>query len=205
MISFKNKKVIIFDLDGTIVKLDADWRQLKMLIADHYTRVYKGENCEFDHVSACLDYVVEKNDEQELNNFFKIIEDYEMKNINSNRDIEETIFFINNLELFGVNLGTKLAIYSLNTRKAITTSLRLAKILEKFDLIVGREDIRKWKPNPNGLLKIQEHFNVKKEEMIYFGDLQKDIKTGNNAGVETYLIEAIINLVHEKERDMRNS
>ncbi len=41
--------------------------------------------------------------------------------------------------------------------------------------------------------------------MIYFGDLQKDIITGNNAGVETYLIEVIINLVHEKERDMRNS
>ena len=202
MISFKNKKVIVLDLDGTIVDLAADWHHLKQLLSDRYTKIY-GEDCEFKHISACLDYIVEKEDERELENFFEIIQHYEMKNINDNKEIKETIFFINNLELFGVPKSIKLAIFSLNTRKTIETSLKLAKIYHKFDYIVGREDIRKWKPNPDGLIKIQEHFGINKSEMIYFGDLKKDLKTGENAGIQSYLIDEIINLVHKKKEEMK--
>jgi HAD superfamily hydrolase (TIGR01549 family) len=202
MISFKNKKIIVLDLDGTIVDLAADWHNLKQILSDRYTKIY-GETCEFKHISACLDYIVEKEDEKELKNFFKIMEEYEMSNIDENKEIQESIFFINNLELFGVPKEIKLAIYSLNTRKAIINSLTLAKIYNKFDFIIGREDIRKWKPNPEGLLRIKEYFGVKKSEMIYFGDLQKDVETGKNAGIESYLIDEIINLVNKKRAEMK--
>jgi HAD superfamily hydrolase (TIGR01549 family) len=126
-----------------------------------------------------------------------------MRNIDENKEIRETIFFINNLELFGVPKEIKLAIFSLNTRKTIINSLTLAKINNKFDYIIGREDIRKWKPNPDGLLRIRDHYGIKKNEMIYFGDLQKDLKTGKNAGIESYLIDEIINLVHKKRAEMK--
>jgi beta-phosphoglucomutase-like phosphatase (HAD superfamily) len=199
MISFKNKKVIVFDLDGTIVKLAVDWGYIKRKMSERYSKIY-GEKCEFKHISGCLDYVVEKNDERELKNFFKILEDYELKNINNNKKIEETIFFINHLNLFNVPKDAKLAIFSLNTRKTIIKSLKLAKIYDKFDYIVGREDIRKWKPNPDGLQKIKEYFGVSNKDMIYFGDLQKDIQTGNNAGVQSHLIEEIIEIVQKKKQ-----
>ena len=198
MISFTHKKVIVFDLDGTIVKLLTDWNHLKKILAERYSKIYR-ETCEFDHITACLDHVVEKNDEVELNNFFKIIQDYEMKNIKNNQIIEETIFFIRNLELFGISKDTKLAIFSLNTRKVIIESLKLANINDKFDFIIGREDIRKWKPNPEGLLIIKEHYKLRSEEIVYFGDLEKDIITGNNAGIESHLINDLINLVNEKK------
>ena len=204
MISFKNKKVIVLDLDGTIVDLAADWHNLKQILSDRYKIVY-GESCKFKHISACLDYIVEKEDEKELKNFFKIIEEYEMRNIDENKEIRETIFFIDNLELFGVPKDTKLAIFSLNTRKTIINSLTLAKIYNKFDYIIGREDIRKWKPNPDGLLRIRDHYGIKKNEMIYFGDLQKDLKTGKNAGIESYLIDEIINLVYKKRAEMKKT
>ena len=58
MISFKNKKVIVFDLDGTIVKLSVDWGNLNRLLNNRYNDVY-GENYEFVHISACLDHVVD--------------------------------------------------------------------------------------------------------------------------------------------------
>ena len=200
MISFKKKKVIVFDLDGTVVDLEADWHHIKKALSDRYFKIY-GEKCEFKHISGCLDYVVEKEDDQELNNFFKVLEDFEMRNIKDNKEVEESIYFINNLKMFGVPKETKLAIFSLNTRKAIITSLKMARIYDKFDYIVGREDIRKWKPSPDGLLKIMEYFGVYKEDMIYFGDLQKDIITGNNAGVESYLVEELISMVKKKRQE----
>ncbi len=199
-ISFENKRIIIFDLDGTIVHLDIDWQHLKMLLCKRYAKLYEGEKCEFEHISACLSHVVKKNDEIELSNFFDMILDYEMKNIRNNKEVEESVFFINHLELFGVKKETKLAILSLNMRETIMTTLKLANLTQRFDLIIGREDVRAWKPNSLGLLEIQKHFKVEKKEMIYFGDTETDIKAGNNAGIEVHLVKELINLVKSKKK-----
>jgi len=198
---FKNKKVIIFDLDGTIVKMTVNWGHLKKILTKKYNDIY-GEKCEFIHISACLDHVVEKGNETELQTFFKMIEDYEMKHIKNNLIIDETIFFINNLDLFDIAKETKLAIFSLNTKKTIKASLKFVNIYDKFDFIIGREDVRKWKPNPDGLLMIKEHYNLKNKDLIYFGDLEKDVKTGNNAGIDAYLINDLIKLVNKKRQEI---
>ena len=199
-ISFENKRIIVFDLDGTIVHLDTDWDHLKMLLSKRYAKLYKGEKCEFEHISACLSHVVKKNDEFELSNFFDMILDYEMKNIRNNKEIEETVFFLNHLELFGVKKEIKLAILSLNMRETIMTTLRLANLTQRFDLIIGREDVRAWKPNPFGLLEIQKQFNVNKKEIIFFGDTETDLKTGHNAGIEVHLVKELIKLVKSKKQ-----
>jgi HAD superfamily hydrolase (TIGR01549 family) len=73
----------------------------------------------------------------------------------------------------------------------------MAGILDKFEFFVGREDVRKWKPEPDGLLKILDNFNVNSEDMIYFGDLEKDLLAGANAGVESYYIDTLINHVRD--------
>lgn len=196
-VSFKNTEVIVFDLDGTIVNLTADWMSLRDILVEMYREQYK-EDCNFERVSTCLNEIVQKEDEETLQDFISVIREYELKNIKDTQLIEETIYFISNKELFGVNSEVKFAILSLNTRSTIIRALELANIYDKIDLIVGREDVRRWKPAPEGLLKIQEYFKMKKEEMIYFGDLEKDVLTGKNAGIEAYLIDELIELVKKK-------
>lgn len=200
--SLKDKRVLVFDLDGTIVRLTADWMSLKEHLVLKYQKIYK-EKCDFKSMSACLSKIVERGDEEILKNFFDIIKHYELENIKGNQPIEETIFFINNKELFGCNKDAKNAILSLNIRETIIKSLELANILNKIDLIIGREDVRKWKPDPEGLIKIQEYFKINKEDMIYFGDLEKDILTGKNAGIEAYLIDDLIQLVNKKKKELK--
>lgn len=202
--SLKNKELIVFDLDGTIIRLKADWMSLKEHLVLKYQKIYK-ETCDFKSISACLSEIVKRGDEEVLKNFFDIIRHYELKNIEDNEPIENVIFFINNKELFGVNKDAKLAVLSLNTRDTIIKSLKLANISNKIDLIVGREDVRKWKPDPEGLLKIQEYFKIKKEGMIYFGDLEKDISTGKNARIEAYLIDDLIQLVSKMKRKLNKN
>ena len=200
-LSFLGKNIIIFDLDGTIVRLPVDWMSLREKLFDEYKKTYR-ENCSFESISTCLNKIVEKNDEEVLENFFEIIRQYELENIYDNQPIKETIFFLDNLEKFGLNKSVKLAILSLNTRRTILSSLKLAKIKDKFDYIIGREDVRKWKPDPEGILRIQDFYNAKKEEMIYFGDLKKDILTGKSAGIDVFLIADLINFVNKKKRNL---
>ncbi|MDE6606823.1 MAG: HAD family hydrolase [Lachnospiraceae bacterium] len=67
---------------------------------------------------------------------------------------------------------------------------RIEQILSKFDanglidIIVGAEDVKIEKPDPEGLLWAVEHLEVTNEEVLYVGDSLVDAKTAENAKVE---------------------
>jgi phosphoglycolate phosphatase len=195
-ISLEDKVVIVFDLDGTIVNLSANWRILRDILLERYREQFN-EDCNAERISTCIDEVVKKGDEAILQEFFNIIREFELTSLKNAHPIEETVYFINNKELFGTIEKAKFAILSLNTRSTIIKALELANIVNKIDYIVGREDVRHWKPAPDGLLKIQEHYKIKQEEIVFFGDLENDILTGHNAGIQAYYIDDLIELVNK--------
>ena len=193
---FERRKAIVFDLDGTIVNLNVNWKKLKNILSKRFTTLY-GITHKFHTVTEYLDKVLEQEDDIEFVNFLNIIEQFELKNIVKSKYLKETLFFINNLESFKVQQGTILAVLSLNMRKTIIKSLKNANVYKKFEFIVGRDDVNRWKPNPDGLLKIQEHFKLNSDDLIYFGDLEKDVLTGKNAGVDAFYITDLIDFVKE--------
>lgn len=73
----------------------------------------------------------------------------------------------------------------------ITTKLhyRIEQILDKFntaafvDLIVGGEDVKIEKPDPEGLLWAIDHLKLSKNEVLYVGDSLVDAKAAENAAV----------------------
>lgn len=56
-------------------------------------------------------------------------------------------------------------------------------ILELIDQIVGAEDVKVEKPNPEGLLLAIDRLQLQKEDILYVGDSLADAKTAENAGV----------------------
>ena len=196
---FRDKKVIVFDLDGTIVTLHAPWHALKDVLSQRYSKRHE-DKCDFDTISACLSEIIKNGDELELIENFEIIRRYELENIKKTEPIEEVVYFINNLERFEVDSDVILTVFSLNTRRTIIESLAIAGISDKIAFIIGREDVRKWKPEPEGLLKIKEKFDVSTEQMIFFGDMEKDIDAGKAAGVDSFLIDGLIKMVKDLKR-----
>ncbi len=66
---------------------------------------------------------------------------------------------------------------------------RIEQILSKFDagnlidIIVGAEDVKVEKPNPEGLIWTIRHLGLKNDEILYVGDSIVDAKTAENARV----------------------
>lgn len=54
-----------------------------------------------------------------------------------------------------------------------------------FDIVQGQMDGVPIKPDPAGVFRILDRFQVKPEECLYLGDTSTDMKTGKAAGVFT--------------------
>ena len=58
------------------------------------------------------------------------------------------------------------------------------KITDLVDIIVGGEDVKTAKPDPQGVLLALKQFNVKSHEVLFIGDSLVDASTAENAGVD---------------------
>jgi len=82
--------------------------------------------------------------------------------------------------------GKKLAIVSTSKKQdVIIPILKREKLENLFEAILGKEEVKEYKPNPEIVCKALELLNGKKEEAIIIGDSSKDVGAGKNAGIAT--------------------
>lgn len=119
----------------------------------------------------------EQNEEQaeQFSNYFR--EQADLVMVESARLYDDTKEVLQRLK----RDGYKVSIVTTKFR------FRIEHILEKFDvshlvdLIVGAEDVKIEKPNPEGLLWAIDSLKLKKNEILYVGDSLVDAKTAQNA------------------------
>jgi len=83
--------------------------------------------------------------------------------------------------------GSKKAILSLSPHKLIYKVLDKYDMADQFDIIVGIEDVKSFKPSPSGLKMILNNFKISKNETLFIGDDWTDRIAGLLAGVRTFL------------------
>ena len=82
--------------------------------------------------------------------------------------------------------GKKLAIVSTSKKQDVVIPiLKREKLENLFDVILGKEDVKEYKPSPEIIYKALELMNGKKEVAIIIGDSGKDVNAGKNAGIAT--------------------
>ena len=80
--------------------------------------------------------------------------------------------------------GAKVAIISSKYRYRIEEALCKFDISELVDYIVGTEDVKEYKPSPEGLFVAISHFGVQPKEVLYVGDTVIDAQAAQNAGTD---------------------
>ena len=81
--------------------------------------------------------------------------------------------------------GYKLAIVSTKRRGMIDRGLKLMECEDLFDTIIGLEDVKNAKPDPEPIQLALNRLNVAKEDALMVGDNFHDIVGGQRAGVDT--------------------
>lgn len=100
--------------------------------------------------------------------------------------VDSTVLYPDVKELLGTlkKEGYKVGIVTTKFRYRIEKILAKFDALHLVDLIVGADDVKKEKPDPEGLLFAIQKLELKKEDVLYVGDSLVDAKTAENAGVD---------------------
>ncbi|UCG02988.1 MAG: HAD family hydrolase [Candidatus Heimdallarchaeota archaeon] len=83
--------------------------------------------------------------------------------------------------------GFQLGIYTMASRKQLKESLRKHNIIQFFNPkgLISRDDVKRAKPDPEGLLLALENCSIHPSKGYFIGDMPIDIIAGNNAGTTT--------------------
>lgn len=79
--------------------------------------------------------------------------------------------------------GCKIGIVTTKFHYRIEQILTKFGVLDLVDLIVGAEDVKIEKPDPEGLLWAIDALQLKRDDILYVGDSLVDAQTANNAQV----------------------
>ena len=93
--------------------------------------------------------------------------------------------------------GIRMAIATSTYREKQVKVLTNLGIIDYFDYMVFGDEIKNSKPAPDIYLKVYEHYNIDKDEMIIYEDSKNGILSAHNAGIRVVYIKDIVDV--EKE------
>jgi phosphoglycolate phosphatase len=86
------------------------------------------------------------------------------------------------------SMGFETAIVSTKYRYRIAGILEREKLDKYIDYIVGGEDVKAHKPNPEGLIIALDKMGVLKSDAIYVGDSVVDAEASQNAEIQFFAV-----------------
>ncbi|MHA1727098.1 MAG: HAD family hydrolase [Promethearchaeota archaeon] len=217
-ISLKNIKLIIFDMDGVILDIvgsvkkatrdavnkfseikvkdpDEILEELAILIEKIQTipipRIILRAK-ELINVSFVEDITVLKYLEIGAHIYTKF-KKYKQTEANIYDGIEKLIKFLSKKR-------KKLAILTNNKKSYAIETLEKHGLEENFNEILGYNEVKNVKPDPEGLLKILEIEGIDPNNALFVGDMISDAQAGKRAGVKTICVVSGLS----KKEDLEN-
>ncbi len=172
-------KLLIFDLDGTLIDtMDAYFEFLNFLLEKwkipQVTKEFYQKNLFWKNISVEIAETAGADKVEEgMKIYKKDFKNYYVK-IKLLKNSKETLDELK--KSFPLALLTSTISYG---AKGILMHFSME---DYFQMAVFFDDLKKPKPDPEGILKIMKKFSVLPEETIYVGDSLSDMKTAEAAG-----------------------
>lgn len=192
-------KLVIFDVDGTLV--DSEVVFVKAAIKNMEVNGY---NIPMSAIMGIIGQnriagrkLIESTQDDSFD-YDKYIKDYEKirSEILENEPLKLKKGAINILN-YCKEHDIKMAIATSTYREKQIKVLTNLGIIGYFDYMVFGDEIKNSKPAPDIYLKVYEHYNLDKDEMIIYEDSNNGILSGYNAGIKVVYIKDIVDVKEE--------
>lgn len=165
----RQPEAIVYDLDGTLVRLLVDWPGLEEDLAD--LLVDAGLDDPGGDVWSRYDVAVEHGLGEEAE---AVIQAREIPGAH------------NSVRLPAADLVATheipVGVCSLNGEQACRVALREQGLADHVQAVVGRGTVQTMKPNPEPLLFVCERLGIAPENALFVGDSESDERTAASAG-----------------------
>ncbi len=182
-------KGIIFDLDGTLIDSRKDLASSVNLTRKDFNL----ETLDFETIVSFIGNGTPKLVERSFRgtnidpgNALSIYKNHYSKHL-----ADETYCYAGVIELLKKlqTLSVKCSIITNKHEAATREILKILKIENFFDIILGGDSFDSLKPSPEPLLFVAEKWNLQPEEILMAGDNWTDIAAARNAGMKSVSVE----------------
>lgn len=189
-------KLVIFDVDGTLV--DSEVVFVKAAIKNMEVNGY---NIPMSAIMGIIGQnriagrkLIESTQDDSFD-YDKYIKDYEKirSEILENEPLKLKKGALNILN-YCKEHNIKMAIATSTYKEKQVKVLTNLGIIDYFDYMVFGDEIINSKPAPDIYLKVYEHYNLDKDEMIIYEDSNNGILSGYNAGIKVIYIKDIVDV-----------
>ena len=182
VIKSKEKPVILFDLDGTLLNTEPAIIASYKYLFEKYDKVENFDEAkQVEVLGPPLTVMFEKyfpNVDKEV-----LLKDYREHNWNIHKDVVTPMKNAKELLAYLKDEGYKLGIVSTKIKDVCVYGLSIFDMDKYFDVVIGQDEVTKGKPDPEGIFKACKQLNMGHDNCIYVGDSKTDILAAKNAGV----------------------
>lgn len=178
-------EAIIFDLDGTILNTLPDLTQSVNFALNTYNYPIRTTDEVRSFIGNGVGLLIKRSlpsdaDDETINNVLSVFKKhYSEHYADKTVPYDEITDLLKNLK----TQGYKLAVVS-NKFDSAVKALCEKFFFGIFDFVLGETENIPRKPAPDSLNVAIDNLNVKKENVLYIGDSEVDIKTAQNAEVD---------------------
>ena len=183
-------KAVVFDLDGTIVNFNIDYKSVRAEVIQFLTRhsfpssVCSLEDGIFDMLKkAEIRMRSNGEDEQKIAQLkgeaLSLVGRHELKAAQMTSLMPGALETLKELR----RRGLKTAIFTINSQSSTGNVLRCLGLKDFFDVVITRNSVPEVKPNPTHLETTLKALGVKPEEAIVVGDSVSDMKCARELDV----------------------
>jgi HAD superfamily hydrolase (TIGR01549 family) len=175
-------------MDQTLVDLGVDWATIKQYFVDQY-QYRHGTALPYSSFLQIFHWIQDHHGDTELLEYLQYLEQKEGQD--AAQFAKPMWLLTQGLDILRqyCHPDIQFGVVSSNFHRTLDIVLQKFHASSQFRIIIGRDDVKTLKPNPEGIHTALSRLQIEPEKCIYLGDMDSDRQAAEAAGVKFIFVQ----------------